>query len=407
MKNTFNHTTPDAQGYFGEYGGSFIPQELQKVMDDITAAYNECRKDPEFQTELARLYKHFVGRPSPIFHAQNLSAKYGAEIYLKREDLNHTGAHKINHCLGEALLAKKMGKKKLIAETGAGQHGVALATAAALVGLECDIYMGEVDIAKEHPNVVRMRILGANVIPATHGRKTLKEAVDAAFEAYLKDPINQLYAIGSVVGPHPFPMMVRDFQSIIGNEAREQFQEMTGELPNSLVACVGGGSNAMGLFSAFLEDQDVAIHGVEPAGRSIEQVGEHAATLSLGEPGVMHGFKSYMLKDDQGEPQEVYSVASGLDYPSVGPQHAYLKDLGRVNYGTADDKEAIDAFFELSRLEGIIPAIESSHAVAYALKLAKQGEKGSILLNLSGRGDKDIDFVVENYGKQYGIESLI
>ena len=407
MKNTFDHALPNAEGYFGEYGGSFIPEELQKIMNQIAAAYDECRKDLAFQEELARLYKHFVGRPSPIFHAENLSAKYGAPIYLKREDLNHTGAHKINHCLGEALVAKKMGKKKLIAETGAGQHGVALATAAALVGLECDIYMGEVDIAKEHPNVVRMRILGANVIPATHGRKTLKEAVDAAFEAYLKDPINQLYAIGSVVGPHPFPMMVRDFQSIIGNEARVQFKEMTGNLPDNLVACVGGGSNAMGLFTAFLEDADVAIHGVEPAGRSLTEVGEHAATLTLGEPGVMHGFKSYMLKDTEGEPQEVYSVASGLDYPSVGPQHSYLKDTGRANYGTVNDQEAIDAFFELSRHEGIIPAIESAHAVAYALKLAKQGEKGSILINLSGRGDKDIDFVVENYGKDYGIESLL
>ncbi|NLS12061.1 tryptophan synthase subunit beta [Vibrio sp. SM6] len=407
MKNTFEHALPDAQGFFGEYGGSFIPSELQLVMDEITQAYDECRRDPEFQAELARLYKHFVGRPSPIFHAENLSRKHGVDIYLKREDLNHTGAHKINHCLGEALLAKKLGKKKVIAETGAGQHGVALATAAALVGLECDIYMGEVDIAKEHPNVVRMRILGANVIPVTHGRKTLKEAVDAAFEAYLADPITQIYAIGSVVGPHPFPMMVRDFQSIIGNEARVQFQEMTGKLPDNLVACVGGGSNAMGLFSAFLDDTDVAIHGVEPAGRSLEQEGEHAASITLGEPGVMHGFKSYMLKDAQGEPQEVYSVASGLDYPAVGPQHSYLKDIGRVKYGTADDNEAIAAFFELSRQEGIIPAIESSHAVAYALKLAQQGVKGSILINLSGRGDKDIDFVVENYGAQYGISELV
>lgn len=406
MKNTFNHPLPNKDGYFGEYGGSFIPPELEAIMNEITLAYEQCRQDPDFLEELARLYKHFVGRPSPIFHAENLSKKYGAPIYLKREDLNHTGAHKINHCLGEALLAKRMGKKKLIAETGAGQHGVALATAAALVGLDCDIYMGEVDIAKEHPNVVRMRILGANVIPATHGRKTLKEAVDAAFEAYLKDPVTQIYAIGSVVGPHPFPMMVRDFQSIIGNEAREQFQEMTGSLPDNLVACVGGGSNAMGLFSAFLEDENVAIHGAEPAGRSLEEVGEHAATLTLGEPGIMHGFKSYMLKDEKGEPQEVYSVASGLDYPSVGPQHAYLKDLGRVKYGSVSDDQAIDAFFELSRLEGIIPAIESAHALAHAIELTKQGEKGSLLINLSGRGDKDIDFVVEHYGKQYGIESL-
>ncbi|WP_432757979.1 tryptophan synthase subunit beta [Motilimonas eburnea] len=406
MENTFQHPQPNAQGYFGEFGGSFIPEELQKIMDQISAAYDECKNDPEYRAELARLYKHFVGRPSPIFHAQNLSQKYGADIYLKREDLNHTGAHKINHCLGEALLAKKMGKKKLIAETGAGQHGVALATAAALVGLECDIYMGEVDIKKEHPNVVRMRILGARVIPATHGRKTLKEAVDAAFEAYMTDPISQIYAIGSVVGPHPFPAMVRDFQSIIGNEAREQFQQMTGKLPDNLVACVGGGSNAMGLFSAFLADKDVTLYGVEPSGRSLEP-GEHAATLTLGEPGIMHGFKSYMLKDSEGEPQQVYSVASGLDYPSVGPQHAFLKESGRANYVHISDKEAIDAFFELSRMEGIIPAIESSHAIAQAIKLAQQGEKGTILVNLSGRGDKDIDFVVEKYGPEYGIESLL
>jgi tryptophan synthase beta chain len=403
VENNFNHPLPNESGYFGEYGGSFIPAELQAVMNDITAAYLEIRQDPDFRAELAHLYQHYVGRPSPLFHAKSLSAAYGTDIYLKREDLNHTGAHKINHCLGEALLARKMGKKKIIAETGAGQHGVALATAAALLGMECDIYMGEVDIRKEHPNVVRMQILGAKVIPATHGRKTLKEAVDAAFEAYLKDPINQLYCIGSVVGPHPFPMMVRDFQSIVGVEARVQFQQMTNGLPGNVVACVGGGSNAMGIFSAFLEDKGVKLWGVEPAGRGLEMVGEHAATLTKGEPGIMHGFKSYMLKDAEGEPQEVYSVASGLDYPSVGPQHAYLKDIGRVNYKTIDDREAIDAFFDLSRQEGIIPAIESAHAVAYAIKLAKSGEKGSILINLSGRGDKDIDFVVENYGADYGI----
>ncbi len=405
MKNTFHHPLPDKNGYFGPYGGSFIPDELQKIIDEITEAYLRIREDPEFLTELAELYQHYVGRPSPIFHARNLSTKYGTDIYLKREDLNHTGAHKINHCLGEALLAKKMSKKKLIAETGAGQHGVALATAAALVGLECDIYMGEVDIVKEHPNVVRMHILGAKVIPATHGRKTLKEAVDAAFGGYLEDPVTQLYAIGSVVGPHPFPMMVRDFQSIVGNEAKEQFAEMTGGLPNNLVACVGGGSNAIGLFSAFLEDESVKMYGVEPSGHGLEKDGEHAATLSKGEPGVMHGFKSYMLKDAEGEPQEVYSVASGLDYPSVGPQHSYLKDSGRVTYESVDDREAIDAFFELSRLEGIIPAVESAHALAQALRMANNGEKGSILVNLSGRGDKDIDFVVDNYGKDYGIDS--
>ncbi len=403
--NIFDCPLPDEKGFFGEYGGSFIPPELQTIMDEISTSYDEIRKDPEFLNELAELYQHYVGRPSPVFYAKHLSRKYGADIYLKREDLNHTGAHKINHCLGEALLAKKMGKKKLIAETGAGQHGVALATAAALVGLECDIYMGEVDMEKERPNVVRMHILGAKVIPATHGRRTLKEAVDTAFENYLKDPVTQFYAIGSVVGPHPFPKMVRDFQSIVGVEAKEQFKAMTGKLPDNLVACVGGGSNAMGLFTAFIDDTEVAMHGVEPAGRSLEKPGENAATITLGKPGVMHGFKSYMLQDEEGEPQEVYSVASGLDYPSVGPQHAHLKDIGRVNYHYIYDLEAIDAFFELSREEGIIPAIESAHAVAYALKLAKGPNTGTILVNLSGRGDKDIDFVVENYGEKYGISS--
>lgn len=401
--NMFTHPMPDEKGYFGEYGGSFIPLELQTIMDEITSSYLKIKQDSTFLAELQDLYTHFVGRPSPIFHAKNLSKKYGANIYLKREDLNHTGAHKINHCLGEALLAKKMGKKKLIAETGAGQHGVALATAAALVGLECDIYMGEVDIAKEYPNVVRMHILGARVIPATHGRKTLKEAVDAAFEGYLKDPVTQFYAIGSVVGPHPFPMMVRDFQSIVGQEAREQFLAMTGKLPDNIVACVGGGSNAMGIFSAFLDD-GVKLYGVEPAGRDLDTMGEHAATMTKGKVGVMHGFKSYMLADEAGEPEEVYSVASGLDYPSVGPQHSYLKDIKRVNYVTINDEEAMETFFGLSRIEGIIPAIESAHAVAYAIKLAQnEGTNSNILVNLSGRGDKDIDFAVANYGKKYGI----
>jgi len=395
---------PDKAGRFGEYGGSYVPPQLQAVLDEITQSYNAIKNDDAFIAELQNLNKHFTGRPSPIFHAKNLSEKTGgADIYLKREDLNHTGAHKINHCLGEALLAKRMGKKKLIAETGAGQHGVALATAATLVGLECDIYMGEVDIKKEHPNVVRMKILGARVVPVSRGTKTLKDAVDAAFEAYLKDPVTQLYAIGSVVGPHPFPMMVRDFQQIVGLEAREQFQEMTGKLPDTLVACVGGGSNAMGLFTAFLEDKDVAIFGVEPSGRGFKD-GDHAATLTLGKPGVLHGFHSYLLQDKDGEPLPVYSVASGLDYPGVGPQHSLLKDIGRVSYVTASDTDAIAAFFELSRSDGIIPAIESAHAVAYAVRLAKDLGKGkTILVNLSGRGDKDIDFVLENYGKDYGI----
>ena len=407
MENTFVHALPNEAGYFGEYGGSFIPDELQKIMDDITRAYIDITRDSSFLAELAQLYSHYVGRPSPIFHAKNLSLKCGAEIFLKREDLNHTGAHKINHCLGEALLARKMGKTKLIAETGAGQHGVALATAAALVGLGCDIYMGEVDIEKEHPNVVRMQILGATVVPVSHGRKTLKEAVDAAFEAYMKDPVSQFYAIGSVVGPHPFPMIVRDFQSIVGNEAKQQFLDMRGALPGHIVACVGGGSNAIGLFTAFLDEKDVKLYGVEPSGRDLNKVGEHAATLTKGTPGVMHGFKSYMLQDNEGEPQGVYSVASGLDYPAVGPQHSYLKDIGRVQYGVINDKEAIDAFFELSRTEGIIPAVESAHAVAYAMKLADSAQGGTILINLSGRGDKDLDFVAENYGMHYGLSDLL
>jgi len=395
---------PDEQGFFGEYGGRFVPPMLEPIMQEIGEAYEKIKDDPVFKEELYYLQKHYTGRPSPIFHAKNLSKNIGgAQIYLKREDLNHTGAHKINHCLGEALLAKKMGKKKLIAETGAGQHGVALATAAALLGLECDIYMGEVDIAKEAPNVTRMNILGARVVPVTHGLKTLKEAVDSAFDAYVADPETQFYAIGSVVGPHPFPKMVRDFQSVIGREAKEQFQELTNKLPNNLVACVGGGSNAMGLFSAFLNDENVNIVGVEPAGTSFK-TGDHAATLTLGKPGMIHGFKCYLLQDENGEPSAVNTIASGLDYPGVGPQHSYLKDIERVKYETINDKEAIDAFMRLSREEGIIPALESAHAVAHAIKMAATMSKDeTILVNLSGRGDKDIDFIVEAYGKDLGL----
>ncbi len=394
--------TPNQDGYFDEYGGALIPEVLQQEMRNITDAYYSISKSHEFILELRSIRKHFQGRPTPVYFCRRLSEKYGGRIYLKREDLNHSGAHKLNHCMGEALLAKYMGKKKIIAETGAGQHGVALATAAAYFGLECEIHMGEVDIKKEHPNVVRMKILGANVVPVSFGLKTLKEAVDSAFQAYVQDPVNTLYCIGSVVGPHPFPMMVRDFQRVVGIEAREQFCGMTGELPDNVVACVGGGSNAMGMFSAFLDDEETAIHGVEPAGRSFKP-GDHAATLTYGKPGVIHGFKCYLLQDDDGEPAPVYSIASGLDYPGVGPEHSMLKDRGRVQYTSITDKECLDAFFELSQQEGIIPALESAHAVAYAIKLAQEKRRQSILVNLSGRGDKDIDFVVEEYGAEYGI----
>ena len=390
---------PTADGFFGEYGGSFIPPVLQAEMDKITQAYFSISKSHNFITELRQIRKHFQGRPTPVYFCKTLSNQLGGRIYLKREDLNHTGAHKLNHCMGEGLLAKYLGKKRLIAETGAGQHGVALATAAAYFGLECEIHMGEVDIAKEHPNVVRMKLLGANVVPVTHGLKTLKEAVDSAFESYLKDPVNSIYCIGSVVGPHPFPLMVRDFQHIVGIEAREQFLEMTGELPDTVTACVGGGSNAMGIFSGFIDDEDVALVGVEPAGRSLAKVGDHAASLSQGTPGVLHGFRSYILQSQKaGEPDPVYSIASGLDYPGSGPEHCMLKDLGRVTYTTASDEECLDAFYRLSRREGIIPALESSHALAWAFQYARENSTKSVLVNLSGRGDKDIDFVLEHYG---------
>ena len=395
---TYLKNYPDANGYFGKYGGAYIPEELKKAMEEINHAYETISKSRKFIAELRRIRKEFQGRPTPISHLERLSEKIntGVQLYVKREDLNHTGAHKLNHCMGEVLLAKYMGKKKVIAETGAGQHGVALATAAAYFGMECDIYMGAVDIKKQAPNVARMKILGARVVEVNDGLATLKEAVDAAFLAYMKEYKDAIYCIGSVVGPHPFPMMVRDFQSVVGIEAREQFLDMTGELPDAIVACVGGGSNAMGLFSGFLNDP-VTVYGVEPLGRGTT-LGDHAASLTYGEEGVMHGFNSIMLKDEKGEPAPVYSVASGLDYPSSGPEHAFLHDIGRVKYDVVNDDETIDAFFTLSRMEGIIPAIESSHAVAYGMKLAKKMNKGSILINLSGRGDKDMDYILEKYG---------
>ncbi len=395
--STYFKNYPDKNGFFGKYGGAYVSEELKKAMLEITESYFTICKSSKFISELRRIRKEFQGRPTPISHLERLSSSLGnVQLYVKREDLNHTGAHKLNHCMGEALLAKYMGKKKVIAETGAGQHGVALATAAAYFGLECDIYMGSVDIKKQAPNVAKMKILGANVIPVEEGLKTLKEAVDAAFKAYCTDYKDSIYCIGSTLGPHPFPLMVRDFQSVVGIEAREQFVGMTGELPDAVVACVGGGSNAMGMFSGFFNDP-VDIYGIEPLGRG-EKLGDHAASLKYGEEGIMHGFNSIMLKDQNGEPAPVYSVASGLDYPSSGPEHAFLRDLGRVKYDVVDDNETLDAFYALSRLEGIIPAIESAHAVAYAMKLAKQMKRGSILINLSGRGDKDMDYIIENYG---------
>jgi len=395
--NTLNMSAlPDENGYFGEYGGQIIPPELKQVMDEICRAYLDIKDTREFQDELQDLYTHYVGRPSPVFLARRLTEKLGgARILFKREDLNHTGAHKINHCLGEALLAKFMGKTKVLAETGAGQHGVALATACALVGIDCEIHMGEIDIEKEHPNVTKMKILGCKLVPVSRGTRTLKDAVDSAFEEYLRDPANFFYAIGSVVGPHPFPMMVRDFQSVVGREARQQCLDEYGQLPDIVTACVGGGSNAIGLFTAFLGDESVQLIGVEPGGKGLDTP-YHAATLSKGVKGSIHGFECYNLQDEKGEPLPVHSIASGLDYPGVGPQHCYLKDIGRVNYVSINDQECLDAFMTLSRTEGLIPALESAHAVAHVMKIAGTMDKEKIILiNLSGRGDKDADFVAE------------
>ena len=387
---------PNEKGFYGDFGGSFLPPELQDEFAKIEKAFYKLIDDKKFNDELDFLLKTYAGRPSPISFASNLSKKYGCKIYLKREDLNHTGAHKINHCIGECLLAKYLGKKKVIAETGAGQHGVAMATASALLGLECDIYMGEVDVAKEAPNVSRMKILGAKVVSVKRGQRTLKEAVDEAFIAYMKEYKTAMYAIGSVVGPHPFPFIVAYFQSVVGREARLQILELQNKLPDYVVACVGGGSNAMGIFSGFVEDKDVKLVGVEPMGRG-EKIGDNAASITFGKEMTEHGFKSLFLQEN-GKVANAYSIASGLDYPGVGPQHAFLQSIGRAEYKTATDREAVDAFYELSKMEGIIPALESSHAVAYGLKLAKTLKpEQSILINVSGRGDKDIDFVLKKY----------
>lgn len=381
----------DGEGFFGPYGGQFVPEPLKKVLDDLAEAYLRYRDDPAFNAELNGHYTHFCGRPTPVFHCANLSRQCGgAQIYLKREDLNHLGAHKINNTLGQMLLAKRMGKTRVVAETGAGQHGVATAATAALLGMGCTVFMGEEDMRRQELNVIRMRMMGAEVVPAMSGQRTLKEAVDEALDAFVRDP-DLFYVLGSAVGPYPYPAMVRRFQSVIGIEARRQMLEEAGRLPDAAIACVGGGSNAIGLFAGFVDDPEVALIGAEPGGRG-PGYGDHAATLVHGTPGVLHGFRSYLLQDDKGEAAPVYSISAGLDYPGVGPEHSYLKDTGRASYVTVTDDEALNAFFTLCRSEGIVPALESSHALAHALRLAPGlSPDRALLVCLSGRGDKDVD----------------
>jgi len=398
INNTNYRNLPNEKGYYGSFGGSFLPTFLEQTFQDLETAFAEIKSDETFIQEYQMLLKNFVGRPSPLYHAKNISQKLGgAQIYFKREDLNHTGAHKINHCLGEALLAKRLGKKKVMAETGAGQHGVALATAAAVTGLECDIYMGEIDAHKQAENVKKMRLLGTQVIIVKIGGRSLKEAVDSAFGAYLKEYDSSFFAIGSVVGPHPYPAIVTYFQSIISRELREQLKEIDVKKPNMLIACVGGGSNAIGLFHDFLDELEVELIGVEPAGKDLK-TNQHAATLTLGRAGIIHGMKTYLLQDEDNQASPVHSIASGLDYPGVGPIHAFLKEEQRIKYKTINDDEAIKAFAFTARYEGIIPALESAHALAYAYKISPSLAKDKILVvNLSGRGDKDLDFVSQNF----------
>ncbi len=387
---------PDAQGHFGPYGGRFVAETLMGPLEALQEAYEHYPRDPQFIAELDEELRHYVGRPSPLYHAKRLSEQYGgAQIYLKREDLNHTGAHKINNTVGQGLLARRMGKTRIIAETGAGQHGVATATVAARLGLQCVVYMGARDIQRQSINVYRMKLLGAEVVPVESGSKTLKDALNEAMRDWVTNVDDTFYIIGSVAGPHPYPAMVRDFQAIIGREARQQCLEQTGRLPDALVACVGGGSNAIGLFYPFIGDLQVAMYGVEAAGDGID-TGHHAASLCAGHPGVLHGNRTYLIEDDNGQILETHSIAAGLDYPGVGPEHAWLKDTGRAQYAAVNDEEALDAFHVLTRAEGIIPALESSHAVAFTARLAPElGRDAIILINLSGRGDKDIQMVAE------------
>ncbi len=390
---------PDESGHFGPYGGIFVAETLMEPLQALREAYEAAQQDPEFQAELAWELKHFVGRPSPLYYAQRWSERLGgAKIYLKREDLNHTGAHKVNNTVGQALLAKRMGKKRVIAETGAGQHGVATATVAARLGMECVVYMGATDVARQAINVYRMRLLGATVIPVESGSKTLKDALNEAMRDWVTNVDSTFYIIGTVAGPHPYPAMVRDFQKVLGEEARAQMLEIEGRLPDQLVACVGGGSNAMGLFYPFIKDETVGMVGVEAAGHGLES-GQHAAPLCAGKPGVLHGNRTYLMEDPNGQIIETHSISAGLDYPGVGPEHAWLKDCGRVEYVAINDEEALDAFHDLTRTEGIMPALESSHALAQAKKLAPTMSRDEIILvNLSGRGDKDIHTVAELEG---------
>ncbi len=393
---------PDEHGHFGPYGGVFVAETLIEALDQLKAAYERYHHDPEFRAEFEYELKHFVGRPSPVYHARRWSEHFGgAQVYLKREDLNHTGAHKINNTVGQALLARRMGKPRVIAETGAGMHGVAAATVAARYGMECVVYMGSEDIRRQIQNVYRMKLLGASVVPVESGSKTLKDALNEAMRDWVTNVSNTFYIIGTVAGPHPYPMMVRDFQSVIGTEAIQQMQEMAGRQPDAVLACVGGGSNAMGLFYPYIADGKVRLIGVEAAGHGLES-GKHAATLCAGKVGVLHGNRTYLLQDDNGQIIETHSISAGLDYPGVGPEHAWLKDSGRAEYVAVTDDEAIEAFHQLCRLEGIIPALESSHALAYAAKMAPRMRKDQILLvNLSGRGDKDMHTVAEKSGLQF------
>ena len=401
MKNAVNSykTGPDKDGFFDIYGGRFVAETLMPLILDLEKEYNAAKKDKKFIKEIKYWNKHYIGRPSPLYFASRISKELsGAKVYFKRDELNHTGAHKINNCIGQVLLAKRMGKKRIIAETGAGQHGVATATVCALFGLPCKVYMGVKDIERQAPNVFRMKLLGAEIVPVESGSKSLKDAMNEALRAWVSDVEDTFYIIGTAAGPHPYPMLVRDFQSVIGEETKEQIIEAEGKLPDILVACIGGGSNALGLFHPFLDDHSVALYGVEAAGKGLK-TNEHAASLSLGSPGVLHGNRTYLLHDDDGQITEAHSISAGLDYPGVGPEHSYLKDMNRVNYVGINDTEALEAFKFCAKFEGILPALEPSHALAYVMKIAPKLDKDKIIImNLCGRGDKDVFTVADALG---------